>query len=286
MTSSTKLFTILLQRLYQRAAIPVEKNFSAATAITEIFVTVVIIWTFEISSEALLPAILGTPCETFPGERRVALTPRHAEALRKAGIEVLIEHQAGVASGYTDDAYIARGAQMVDRQTLFTNSTLIAQVRALGANPDAGRADLGFCCSRPSGGGFWRATNCGKGSNRFSSERRFVFCDGVDAAHHTCAEHGRPFFYGHHFRLPGRSDGCIANCRKMFPMLMTAAGTVAPAKVFVLGAGVAGLQAIATARRLGAVVSHTMFDPVVKEQVESVGGKFIILGCGFENVRR
>ena len=82
-----------------------------------------------------MSAILGTPRETFPGERRVAIAPRHCEVLRKAGIEVLIEHDAGTASGYLDEAYIARGGQIVDRPTLFAQATLIAQVRALGANP-------------------------------------------------------------------------------------------------------------------------------------------------------
>ena len=89
-----------------------------------------------------MPAILGTPRETFPGERRVAVTPRYCETLKKLGLEVLIEHGAGVESGYPDDAYVARGARLASREEIFSQAQLIAQVRSLGANPAAGRADL------------------------------------------------------------------------------------------------------------------------------------------------
>ena len=89
-----------------------------------------------------MPAILGTPRETFPGERRVAITPRQCEALRKSKIEVLIESGAGAEAGYPDDAYAARGARLADRQTVFREAQIVAQVRCLGANPEAGRSDL------------------------------------------------------------------------------------------------------------------------------------------------
>jgi NAD(P) transhydrogenase subunit alpha len=223
-----------------------------------------------------LPATLGTPRETFPGERRVALAPRHCDALRKAGIEVLVEHDAGIASGYLDDAYTARGAQIVDRQNLFANSTLIAQVRSLGANPDAGRADLALM--KPGQGvvGFGEPLTAGKeatalaeaGVSYFAMELmpRITRAQSMDALSSMATISGYRSVLLAAMELP-----------KMFPMLMTAAGTVAPAKVFVLGVGVAGLQAIATARRLGAVVSAYDVRPAVKEQVESVGGKFVVL---------
>ena len=223
-----------------------------------------------------MPAILGAPRETFPGERRVAVTPRHAEALRKSGIEVLVEQQAGVASGYTDEAYIARGAQMVDRQTLFANATLIAQVRSLGANPEAGRSDLSLLRPGQALVGFGEPLTASReavdlaasGVSFFAMELmpRITRAQSMDALSSMATISGYRAVLLAAMELP-----------KMFPMLMTAAGTVAPAKVFVLGAGVAGLQAIATARRLGAVVSAYDVRPVVKEQVESVGGKFIIL---------
>lgn len=223
-----------------------------------------------------MPATLGTPRESFPGERRVALAPRHCEALRKAGIEVLIEHDAGAASGYLDEAYTARGAQIVDRQNLFANSTLIAQVRALGANPDAGRADLAMMKPGQAVVGFGEPLTACKeatalaeaGVSFFAMELmpRITRAQSMDALSSMATIAGYRAVLLASMELP-----------KMFPMLMTAAGTVAPAKVFVLGAGVAGLQAIATARRLGAVVSAYDVRPAVKEQVESVGGKFIIL---------
>lgn len=223
-----------------------------------------------------MAATLGTPRETFPGERRVALAPRHCDALRKAGIEVLVEHNAGAASGYLDEAYTARGAQIVDRQTLFANSTLIAQVRALGANPDAGRADLALLRPGQAVVGFGEPLTSGKeatalaetGVSFFAMELmpRITRAQSMDALSSMATISGYRSVLLAAMELP-----------KMFPMLMTAAGTVAPAKVFVLGVGVAGLQAIATARRLGAVVSAYDVRPAVKEQVESVGGKFVVL---------
>ena len=223
-----------------------------------------------------MSAILGTPRETFPGERRVAIAPRHCEVLRKAGIEVLIEHDAGTASGYLDEAYIARGGQIVDRPTLFAQATLIAQVRALGANPEAGRTDLALLRPGQAVVGFGEPLTAGKeatdlaaaGVSFFAMELmpRITRAQSMDALSSMATISGYQAVLLAAMELP-----------KMFPMLMTAAGTVAPAKVFVLGAGVAGLQAIATARRLGAVVSAYDVRPVVKEQVESVGGKFIIL---------
>ncbi len=223
-----------------------------------------------------MSALLGCPRETFPGERRVAITPRQVEALKKAGINVMVEHTAGLASGYTDDAYSGRGAQLVDRQTLFANATLIAQVRSLGANPEAGRADLDLL--RPAQGvvGFGEPLTAPQeasdlaatGVSFFAMELmpRITRAQSMDALSSMATISGYKAVLMAAVELP-----------KMFPMLMTAAGTVAPAKVFILGAGVAGLQAIATARRLGAVVSAYDVRPVVKEQVESVGGKFIIL---------
>ena len=223
-----------------------------------------------------MPAILGTPRETFPGERRVAVTPRQCEALRKAGIDVLVEHDAGTSSGYPDEIYLARGAQIVDRAALFAGATLIAQVRTLGANPEAGRADLPLFRPGQAVVGFGEPLTASKeasdlaatGVSFFAMELmpRITRAQSMDALSSMATISGYRSVLLAATELP-----------KMFPMLMTAAGTVTPAKVFVLGAGVAGLQAIATARRLGAVVSAYDVRPVVKEQVESVGGKFIIL---------
>ena len=223
-----------------------------------------------------MPAILGTPRETFPGERRVAIAPRHVEALRKSGIEVLLEHHAGMESGYPDEAYVARGAQIVDRETVFARANLIAQVRSLGANPAAGRADLELLRPDQAVVGFGEPLTSGKECSDLAATGisflamelmpRITRAQSMDALSAMATISGYQAVLLAATQLP-----------KMFPMLMTAAGTIAPAKVFVLGAGVAGLQAISTARRLGAVVSAYDVRPAVKEQVESVGGKFVIL---------
>ncbi len=223
-----------------------------------------------------MSAIIGTPRETFPGERRVALAPRHCEGLKKAGIEILVEQGAGVEAGYPDEAYAARGAQLVDRQNLFARADLIAQIRALGANPNVGRADLAMLRPGQAVVGFGEPLTspqectdlAASGVSSFAMELmpRITRAQSMDALSSMSTIAGYEAVLIAATRLP-----------KMFPMLMTAAGTIAPAKVFVLGAGVAGLQAIATARRLGAVVSAYDVRPVVKEQVESVGGKFIVL---------
>jgi NAD(P) transhydrogenase subunit alpha len=191
----------------------------------------------------------------------VAVAPRHCEGLKKAGIEVLVEHRAGVEAGYPDEAYAARGAELVDRQTLFARADLIAQIRTHGANPIAGGADLAMLRPGQAVVGFGEPLTA-------AQECTDLAASGVSS-----------FAISSMSTIAGYEAVLIAATRlpKMFPMLMTAAGTIAPAKVFVLGAGVAGLQAIATARRLGAVVSAYDVRPVVKEQVESVGGKFIVL---------
>jgi proton-translocating NAD(P)+ transhydrogenase subunit alpha len=223
-----------------------------------------------------LPATLGTPRESFPGERRVAITPRHCDGLRKAGIEILIEHNAGAEAGYPDEAYSARGARLVDRETLFSEAQIIAQVRTLGANPDSGLQDLALLRSGQVVAGFSEPLTSVKecldlanaGVSLFGMELmpRITRAQSMDALSSMAT------ISGYRAVLLGAS-----HLPKMFPMLMTAAGTVAPAKVFVLGAGVAGLQAIATARRLGAVVCAYDVRPAVKEQVESVGAKFVKL---------
>jgi NAD(P) transhydrogenase subunit alpha len=206
----------------------------------------------------------------------VALAPRHCEGLKKAGIEILVEQGAGVEAGYPDEAYAARGAQLVDRQNLFARADLIAQIRALGANPNVGRADLAMLRPGQAVVGFGEPLTspqectdlAASGVSSFAMELmpRITRAQSMDALSSMSTIAGYEAVLIAATRLP-----------KMFPMLMTAAGTIAPAKVFVLGAGVAGLQAIATARRLGAVVSAYDVRPVVKEQVESVGGKFIVL---------
>jgi NAD(P) transhydrogenase subunit alpha len=223
-----------------------------------------------------LPIIVGTPRETFPGERRVAITPRHCELLNKAQVEVVVEHSAGAEAGFPDDLYRARGARLVSRTELFQEAHVIAQVRCLGANPETGRADLSLLRPKQALVGFGEpltalkenADLAGTGVSFFSMELmpRITRAQSMDALSSMATISG--------YRAVLLAASVLP---KMFPMLMTAAGTVTPAKVFVLGVGVAGLQAIATARRLGAVVSAYDVRPAVKEQVESVGAKFVTL---------
>ncbi len=223
-----------------------------------------------------VPAIVGVPCETFPDERRVAIVPRHCELLHKSQIEVVIEHSAGSPAGFPDESYVARGARLASRAELFAAADIIAQVRHLGANPDAGRSDLKLMRPGQVLVGFGEPLTAineavalsETGVSAFALELmpRITRAQSMDALSSMAT-------------ISGYRAALLAatHLPKMFPMLMTAAGTITPAKAFVLGAGVAGLQAISTARRLGAVVSAYDVRPAVKEQVESVGAKFVSL---------
>ncbi len=219
---------------------------------------------------------IGVPRETFPGERRVALIPRACEALGKIGASVLVEESAGVEAGFPDDLYKARGASVTNRAEIFGKSDIIVQVRSLGANPDAGRADLSLLRSGQILIGFGEPLTAAReipdlartGVSYFAMELmpRITRAQSMDALSSMATIAGYRAVLLAATTLP-----------KMFPMLMTAAGTVTAAKVFILGAGVAGLQAIASARRLGAVVSAYDIRSAVKEQIESLGGKFVVL---------
>lgn len=223
-----------------------------------------------------MPAIVGTPRETFPGERRVALVPRQCEALRKAGIEVIVEQGAGTEAGYPDETYAARGARLASRSDVFSEADIIAQVRCLGANPEAGRADLELMREGQAIAGFGEPLTalreCAYLAEAGVSSFALELMPRITRAQSMDALSSMATISGYRAVLLGASE-----LPKMFPMLMTAAGTITPARVFVLGAGVAGLQAAATARRLGAIVSAYDVRPAVKEQVESVGAKFVTL---------
>ncbi len=223
-----------------------------------------------------MPTTVGVPRETFPGERRVAITPRQCEQLRKLGIEVLIENEAGAEAGFPDDLYIARGARFGDRASVFEQADVIAQVRCLGANPDAGRSDLSRIRPGQAFIGFGEPLTALKENTDLAATGASVFAlelmPRITRAQSMDALSAMATVAGYRAVLLG-----AMHLAKMFPMLMTAAGTVTPAKVFVLGVGVAGLQAIATARRLGAVVCAYDVRAAVKEQVESVGAKFVVL---------
>ncbi|HEV2687370.1 MAG TPA: Re/Si-specific NAD(P)(+) transhydrogenase subunit alpha [Bryobacteraceae bacterium] len=218
---------------------------------------------------------IGVPRETFPGERRVALVPRTCEALGKLTVSVIVEQGAGAEAGFPDDQFVARGARLGTRAEVF-QSDIVVQVRSLGANPDAGRADLALMKRGQTIIGFGEPLTAldadndlaGAGVSFFSMELmpRITRAQSMDALSSMATIAGYRAVLLAATSLP-----------KIFPMLMTAAGTVTPARVLVLGAGVAGLQAIATSRRLGAVVHAYDVRSAVKEQIESLGAKFVTL---------
>ncbi|HEU5359946.1 MAG TPA: NAD(P) transhydrogenase subunit alpha, partial [Candidatus Deferrimicrobiaceae bacterium] len=227
--------------------------------------------------------IVGVPKETFPGERRVALTPAVLPSLAKRGIQVAVESCAGTAAGYPDLAYEEKGAQIgKSRAELFQAAAVIVQVRALGANPEAGRADndllrdgqtvIGLCDPLSAPEALREPVE--RGVTVFSLELlpRITRAQSMDALSSMSTVAGYKAVLLAAAELP-----------RMFPLLMTAAGTVFPARVFVVGAGVAGLTAIATAKRLGAVVEAYDVRAAVKEQVESLGAKFVELALPKES---
>lgn len=219
---------------------------------------------------------IGVPRETFPGERRVAVTPRATEALGKLGAGVIIEESAGAGAGFLDELYKARSARIGTRAEVFAEADIIAQVRSLGANPQVGRADLALLRTGQLVIGFGEPLTAAEemaalaraGVAFFAMELmpRITRAQSMDALSSMATLAG----------YRGVLLGADA-LPKIFPMLMTAAGTITAARVLVLGAGVAGLQAIATARRLGAVVSAYDVRSAVKEQIESLGAKFVVL---------
>jgi H+-translocating NAD(P) transhydrogenase subunit alpha len=229
--------------------------------------------------------IVGVPKESYPGERRVALVPVVIPNLTKAGLEVIVESGAGEQAGYPDAAYVEKGAKIVaDRAAVFSTADIIVQVLSYGSNDVTGKADLpllrrgqvliGFL--RPFGSAEVVQQIAQAGVTALSVELmpRTTRAQSMDALSSmaTCC---------------GYKAVLIAaeTSPRIFPMMTTAAGTITPARVFVIGAGVAGLQAISTARRLGAVASAYDMRPAAKEQVQSLGGRFIELPIEAQNAQ-
>ncbi len=221
--------------------------------------------------------IIGVPKESYPGERRVALVPLVIPTLIKAGFQVVVETGAGEQAGYPDSHYTDKGARIgADRAAVFAESDIIVQILCYGSNDVTGRTDLplmrrgqvliGFL--RPMGSVEALQEIAGRGVTSFSVELipRTTRAQSMDALSSMATICGYKAVLVAADRLP-----------RMFPMLTTAAGTITPARVLVIGAGVAGLQAIATARRLGAVASAYDLRPAAKEQVQSLGGRFVEL---------
>ena len=219
--------------------------------------------------------IIGIVKETFPGERRVAMIPAIVPTLTKLGFEVVVEASAGFSAGFTDAAYRDKGARIGSRQDALAADVLLA-VRSLATSafsPDPDLSGLrkdqvviGFL--DPLGAPRGVKALADRGVTAFALELvpRTTRAQAMDALSSTATIVG--------YRAVLLAADALP---RMFGMLMTAGGTLAPAKVLVIGVGVAGLQAIATARRLGGVVQAYDIRPAVKEQVQSLGAKFVEL---------
>lgn len=215
--------------------------------------------------------------ETYPGERRVSLAPNSVAALTRAGFEVIVESNAGEAAGFLDAAYEQKGARIALTADQWLSADIILTVQAAGADREGGQALLGQLRSGqtvigmcdPLGSPAVMQSWADRGVNLFALELipRITRAQSMDVLSSQAT------IAGYRAVLLGATE-----LPKMFPMLMTAAGTITAAKVLVLGAGVAGLQAIAVARKLGAVVSAYDVRSATREQIESLGAKFVDLG--------
>jgi NAD(P) transhydrogenase subunit alpha len=220
---------------------------------------------------------LGVPKEANPADRRVALVPDTAALLKSKGIEVVVESGAGIGAEYPDDVYREKGAQVAaTRDDVFSAADVIVQINLLGTTPEMQKPDLARLHKGQVLVGFaYPLENpklmeelAAKGVTTFALELvpRISRAQSMDALSSFATIAGYKAVLMAANKLP-----------RMFPMMMTAAGTVYPARVFIIGAGVAGLQAIAMARRMGAVVLAYDIRPAVKQEVESLGAKFVEL---------
>jgi NAD(P) transhydrogenase subunit alpha len=219
--------------------------------------------------------VVGVPRETYPGETRVALVPAVLPQLSKAGMDVVVEAHAGDAAGFPDEAYVTHGARIGSRDDVF-GANVVVQVRTCGMNPEKGRDDIERFRPDQVIAGMADPLVCPIGVQQAADRKvigfaldfmpRITRAQSMDVLSSQATVTGYKAVLMAADRLP-----------RLFPMLTTAAGTVPPAQVFVIGAGVAGLQAIATARRLGAVVQGYDVRPAAQEDIESLGGRAVML---------
>jgi NAD(P) transhydrogenase subunit alpha len=210
---------------------------------------------------------IGVPLEQFPGEQRVALVPASIASLKKAGFDVVIEHGAGERAGFSDAAYVEKGAHIAASRADVFGAEVVLQVRTGDvALMRQGQVAVGM--ADPLGAPEGVRDIASRGVTAFALELipRITRAQSMDVLSSMATIAGYKAVLLAANTLP-----------RMFPLLTTAAGTVTPAHVFIVGVGVAGLQAIATARKLGAVVEAYDVRPAVKEQVQSVGAKFVEL---------
>ncbi|NWF79887.1 MAG: Re/Si-specific NAD(P)(+) transhydrogenase subunit alpha [Chloroflexi bacterium] len=221
--------------------------------------------------------IVGVPAEIFPGEQRVALIPGDIPALTRLGLEVLVETGAGARAGFPDAQYVERGATLSpSRAALFAAADILLQVRAAGAAPAQAEGDLALL--RPGQAllafldPLWKPRQIAALADHGVSALALELVPRISRAQSMDALSSMATLSGYKAALLA-----AMHLPRIFPMLMTAAGTITPARVFVIGAGVAGLQACAHAKRMGARVEAYDVRTAVKEQVESVGARFVEL---------
>lgn len=220
---------------------------------------------------------IAIPKETRPNEKRVAMTPANVQVFTRMGIEVLVQQGAGDASGYLDTEYTKAGAQIeTNRADLFSKANIIVQVQAPGANTINGDDDLNeykkdqivIGMMDPLASFAYASKYAEKGVSAFAMELipRITRAQSMDILSSMAT-------------IAGYKAVLMASeySPRMFPMLMTAAGTIKPARVLIMGVGVAGLQACSTAKRLGAIVEAYDVRPAAREQILSVGAKPVVL---------
>ncbi|TNF34544.1 MAG: Re/Si-specific NAD(P)(+) transhydrogenase subunit alpha [Gammaproteobacteria bacterium] len=220
--------------------------------------------------------IIGVPKEVCPGETRVALVPANVAALVKKGQQVLVEQGAGETAGYPDAQYTEAGASLVSREDVFAKADIIAQVQTAGQNRVNGEQDV----ARLKKGQLLIGSMDPLGNPAFAQQLAQTGASGmameliprISRAQSMDVLSSMAMIAGYKAVLIAASTS-----PRTFPMNMTAAGTLSPARVFIMGAGVAGLQACATARRLGAVVEAYDVRAAAREQILSVGAKPIEL---------
>jgi NAD(P) transhydrogenase subunit alpha len=219
--------------------------------------------------------IIAIPKEIFPGENRVACVPDVAAKYIKQGFEVQVESNAGLKAGFTNEDYEKAGAKVVGSVTdLYASADMVLKVQRPVDHPDEGKNEIDLMKSGtilitflyPLHNSKLAQACAGKGINVISMDMipRTTIAQKMDALSSQANIGGYKSVVM-----------CADALGKIFPLMMTAAGTISPARVVIMGAGVAGLQALGTAKRLGAVVEVSDIRPAVKEEVQSLGGKFI-----------
>jgi len=219
--------------------------------------------------------IIGVPKEIYPGENRVAMVPDVAGKLIKKGFEILIENDAGLNAGFTNQEYEKVGVKVLsDLQELYSKSDIILKVQRPIEHPQYGKNELELMKSGTLLITFMYSLHYPELAKRAAELGINVIS--IDAIPRTTLAQPMDALSSQ-ANIAGYKAVILAanHLHKIFPLLMTAAGTISPAKVVIMGAGVAGLQALGTAKRLGAVVWVSDIRPAVKEEVQSLGGKFI-----------